>query len=413
MITDYIKAPKTVAKLRGVRGGEYFDDFTEHLASKAFVPPTICKILHGTYVFLRWAEAAHVRVDALDEVAVQKHRRHLQAIGRPWRYGPNGIYGRVLSLVGGEHFIRFLVGRGIAKRAEMKDHPLLDEFSRWMQDQRGAKPSTVENCLRVVLRSMMLALGEPPMRYDAHHLRAFLTMHARRYSRGSVGTIVSAVRVFLRFLVATERCPPGIDAALPKVARWRLASVPQHVDPADVEAILTVCDLSTRMGIRNYAILLLLARLGLRPDDAHGLNLADLDWQRARIRVAGKNRREEWLPLTQEVGDAIRRYIESARPPSSVPQVFLTMRAPRRPLGRVGVGKVAARAIKQSGIKAPRRNAYLLRHSAAVGMLKRGLTLNQIGAILRHKSISTTAQYAKVDDDLLRGIALPWPETRS
>jgi site-specific recombinase XerD len=156
-------------------------------------------------------------------------------------------------------------------------------------------------------------------------------------------------------------------------------------------------------------MLLLLARLGLRAGDVVGLRLGDLEWKQGRLRVAGKGRRETRLPLPQDVGDAILGYLEIERPAAATDHVFLTARTLIRSIGSSGLHDVVARAIERAGVESPSRGTHILRHSLATRLLREGATLDAIGALLRHRDVSTTALYAKVDIGLLRQVSQPWP----
>jgi integrase len=216
--------------------------------------------------------------------------------------------------------------------------------------------------------------------------------------------------MFVRFLLARQACPDGLQYAIPRVAGWGQAALPRSL-PADALAqVLAACDPSPPLGARDRAVLLLLARLGLRAADVAGLRLADLDWAHGRLRVAGKNRRETWLPLPQEVGDALLHYLRTARPGVAHAGVFLITRAPYTPILSRQVSATAARGIRRGGIPSPSFGAHIFRHAAATQWVRDGLSLQTIGTLLRHADVDTTAIYAKVDVNLLRQIALPWPE---
>ena len=190
--------------------------------------------------------------------------------------------------------------------------------------------------------------------------------------------------------------------------------MPRYLPSSDVERIIEACNPSTLVGARDRAILLLLSRLALRAGDIVVLQLTDINWDEASLRFVGKGRREAQLPLSQEVGDAILTYLQLRGTRPGVDALFLSTRAPMdRPLSSVTVSAIVARAIKRAGVATPSRGAHLLRHSAATEMLRQGMSLDGIGAILRHRSVETTAHYAKVDLALLREVALPWPEETS
>ena len=160
-------------------------------------------------------------------------------------------------------------------------------------------------------------------------------------------------------------------------------------------------------------MLLLLARLGLRASEVAQLKFADIDWCNGGIRGCGKNRRQETLPLPQDVGNAILLYVSKGRPSLQAPEVFTTVLAPLHPLTRAAVTHIVRSALRRAGIKATINGAHVLRHSAATTMLRQGASLAGVGAVLRHRSPTTTAHYAKVDFGLLSEIAQPWPEVPS
>lgn len=185
--------------------------------------------------------------------------------------------------------------------------------------------------------------------------------------------------------------------------------MPKYLPAGDVEDLINSCD-QTHLGIRDRAILLLLARLGLRASEVSGLKFSSIIWSDAALLVTGKNRCETRLPLPQDVGEAILSYLKCARPQASSDYVFMTVVAPWTPITRQVVGRAVVRAIRRTGISAPKHGSHLLRHSAATNMLREGMSLPAIGVLLRHASIETTTVYAKVDINLLKEVAMPWPE---
>ena len=218
--------------------------------------------------------------------------------------------------------------------------------------------------------------------------------------------------MFLRYLIAQGKCPAVLEAAIPRVAHWRLSSLPRYLRSEDIERIIASCNCTTAVGRRNRAILLLLARLALRAGDIAQLDLKDIDWEQAWIHVSGKSRRQTRLPLTQEVGDALAAYLQDGRPLVRIDKLFISSFAPYRPLGtRCTVSAIVARALRRAGVTRPSRGAaHLLRHSKASSMLRQGKSLQEIADLLRHRSIQTTEIYAKVDVTTLGTIAQPWPE---
>jgi len=220
--------------------------------------------------------------------------------------------------------------------------------------------------------------------------------------------------MFLRFLIANGMCSAELDASIPVLAHWRLSSLPRYLQPDEVERVIASCDPATPVGKRDRAILLLLARLGLRAGDIVQLRMGDLDWKEAWIAVSGKGRRQTRLPLTQEVGDAIATYLRDARPQTNSDTAFIRSRAPFRAFAsHSAVSVIVAQAMRRAGVSCPSGGAaHVLRHSAASSMLRQGASLQEIARILRHRSIETTQIYAKVDVVALRQIAQPWPEVK-
>jgi site-specific recombinase XerD len=200
-------------------------------------------------------------------------------------------------------------------------------------------------------------------------------------------------------------------AAIPGVAHWRLSSLPRYLQPEEVERVIAACDPVSPVGRRDRAIVLLLARLGLRAGDIVQLRLADINWQGAWIQVSGKSRRQTQLPLTQEVGDALAAYLQDGRPDTDANTVFVCSHAPFRAFGsHCAVSLIVSRAFQRAGIIRPSRGAaHLLRHSLATALLRQGASLQDIADVLRHRSITTTQIYAKVDVTALQEIAQPWP----
>ena len=217
--------------------------------------------------------------------------------------------------------------------------------------------------------------------------------------------------MYLRFLGSNGLCHPELVHAVPTIPRLRGESLPRHVGQDDIERIIATGDATTPMGIRDRAVVLLLARLALRAGEVSGLTLDDIDWDRAVIRVSGKSRRQAELPLPQDVGNALRDYILEARPRIDERKVFLRCRAPYRPLACTSIStSIVGRAIERAGIRGVGpASSHLFRRSAAMNLLRDGAPLEAIGTLLRHRSPDTTAIYARVDVRMLRELVQPRP----
>jgi len=340
-----------------------------------------------------------------------KHLRRCRC-GRYARTKPVDI------LTGARLFLRHLQGVNDptirATEPVVPDPSLLQAFCDWMREYRGTSERTLYN-YGLPLRELLHRIGEDPTKLDAHLLRNFVLDQSRSTGWAAAKRCTTALRMFLRFLIAEGRCRAGLLGAIPTLAHWRLSALPRYLPPQDVERLIGCCDLSSPVGKRDRAILLLLARLGLRAGDIVQLRLQDIDWKEAWVRVSGKSHHQTRLPLTQEVGEALVTYLQQARPRAQSDAVFLRSRAPFRALrSHAAVSVLVARAMRRAGVERPGRGAaHLLRHSVASSMLRQGASLQDISALLRHRCIETTQIYAKVDVTALHQIAQPWPEVAS
>lgn len=287
-------------------------------------------------------------------------------------------------------------------------------FREWISRHRGLSDRTIDRYERMVSK-MLPRLGVEPANYDAALVRRVVLNQVRGLSPAYAKTFLSALRAFLRFLATEERCRPHLDRAVPTIPQWTLSSLPRYLEPEAVERLIGSCDKGKLHGVRDRAILLLLARLGLRASDIVDMRLCDIDWPSGALVVRGKSRRETRLPLPQDAGDALLQYVVDARPDAETDRVFLCANAPIRPLAQSStVSGIVRLALCRAGIDdAPSRGAHLLRHSAAVSMLRSGVTIDTISTILRHRSSDMTAYYAKVDTALLERVTQPWPEDGS
>lgn len=226
-------------------------------------------------------------------------------------------------------------------------------------------------------------------------------------SVGSAKFVVCGLRSLLRYLYVVGLIDTELAAAVPTVANRRQVGVPAVLGPGEVARLLAGCDRSTAVGLRDYAVLCLLARLGLRAGEVARLRLADIDWRAGEIVVRGKGPRTERLPLPSDVGEAVARWLKGGRPRCDLPVVITRVRAPHGSLTPSGVSNIVASACRRARL--PIVHAHRLRHTAATRMLQAGASLSEVGQVLGHTSVSTTAIYGKVDYDRLVTLAQPWP----
>jgi site-specific recombinase XerD len=284
---------------------------------------------------------------------------------------------------------------------------LLDRYRAHLTDERGLSNGVVHWYGTIAGRFLKGCKRRADFRrLSADGVREFLRNEARGYSSGQAGYVATALRSLLRFLYSERLTPTSLVGAVPSISGWRGASLPQGVTADVVRKLLRGCDRRTIIGRRDHAILLLLARLGLRAGEVARLELGALDWRAGEVVVHGKGKSLSRLPLPHDVGQALSAYLRR-RPRADSRAVFLRSRAPLQPLTQTGITHVVADASKRAGVA--RVSPHKLRHTLATEMLRRGATLAQIAQVLRHRSVTTTALYAKVDRTALRRLAQPWP----
>ena len=289
---------------------------------------------------------------------------------------------------------------------------LLQRYRLWLVNERGLADRTIGRYIGTARRVLSEECGKNGAGagvgcLTGSEVTAFLLRECTRVSPGSAKGVVAELRSLLRFLYLEGLTPTPLAAAVPPVAGWRDTRLPATVSAADVAALVDSCNRSEPVGQRDYAILVLLARLGLRSAEVAGLRTGDLDWRHGEMLIRGKGRRDDRLPLPHDVGEALVAYLVSARPTVSYQNVFLTVLAPLRPMHPTTISRVVLSACSRAGL--PRVRAHRLRHAMASSMLAQGADLTEIGQVLRHRDLATTAVYAKVDHATLRTVAPAWP----
>lgn len=302
--------------------------------------------------------------------------------------------------------------------------PLVDEsplgqlqrdYAQYLTTERGLAPVTVSDYVDVLRGFLTDRFGNGPLELgtlDVSTITTFVIRRAHTMSPRYAQRMVTALRSICRFLRQRGAIDRDLAAGLLSVSDWRLATIPKYLQPEEVERVLQTCNRQTGVGRRNHAILLLLARLGLRAGEIIALELDDIRWRAGEILVRSSKRLpQDKLPLLAEVGDALATYLRRDRPPHVTRRVFLCMRAPRRGFAHPStVSTIVQRALAQAGLSPALKGAHLFRHSLATRMLRQGASLPEIGLVLRHRTVQTTEIYAKVDLVGLRALAQPWPE---
>jgi site-specific recombinase XerD len=414
MFEKFFVSASRIKELRGSPCGPFLNLFAEELFRAGYAEITARRHIRAAEHLLYWSGSDGISISDLTETIVERFDHHLNECQCP-HYGHTSRLG---LLNGVRLFLKCLQNAGVITTAveqPTSQHPILfTTFCEWMRKQRGTCDATLYN-YSLSICDLLKRLGDDPGRLEAKCLRQFVLEKSQQCGWAAAKKCTTALRMFLRFLIAEGKCSAELYAAVPVLAHWRLSSLPRYLQEEEVERTISSCDPDSPVGSRDRAILLLLARLGLRAGDILKLRLNDIDWEKAVIRLSGKERREVELPLTQEIGWALVAYLQKSRPQTDTDVLFIRSRAPFCAFAsHCAVSVIVKQAMCRAGVTCPSRGAaHVLRHSVATSMLRQGASLQDIADILRHRSIETTQIYAKVDVNTLRQIALPWPEVQS
>ena len=385
------------------RMGPFIDGYRAWLAGRGYAPGTVINMLAMAGDLGRWMDARDFAASDLDRVVVAEFRDAMRTAGMRNVPGAHGL----------DRLLQYLEHEGVRAASAVPATPveeLVQRYRRWLVGDRGLAEATVERYVK--LARLFLTQRSTELVHSVENLTgtdivAFLLQESDRLSVGSVKGRVAELRSLLKFLYLQGLTPRPLATVVPPVAGWRDTGVPKAIPAADVQLLLGGCDRSDPIGVRDFAMLMLVARLGLRSAEVARLQLGDIDWRAGQIILRGKASRQEGMPLPVDVGEALTAYLTQARPSTRIRQVFLAAKAPMRPIPPGLVSDVTHRACDRAGL--PRIGAHRLRHSLATEMLRRGATIVEVSQVLRHRDLATTAIYAKVDYAALRAVARPWP----
>ena len=379
----------------------FADGFRVDLIERGYSPWRTQEQLYLLAHVSRWMEAEGLEFAGLTPARLERYF--------VWRRREG--YRKSLSPLSLRRLLGYLDGLGVLPADEAVLSPvdgLLVEFRRYLLQERGVAPRTVglyEPVARLFLSGRAEPLADDLARLSGGEVNTFVLREARRRPARSA-EMVSALRALLRFLYAQGVIAEPLAASVPSVA-CRREDLPRGIAAGQVRLLLDSCDRCTPVGRRDYAIVLLLSRLGLRCGEVAGLDLEDVDWRASELVVRGKGSRIDRLPLPADAGEAVADYLRHGRPRGFGRAVFLHAHAPLTRVSPGNVSDVVKRACKRAGIA--RVGAHRLRHTVASELLSRGAGLVEIGQLLRHQDLRTTAVYAKVDRQALSRLALPWP----
>jgi site-specific recombinase XerD len=317
------------------------------------------------------------------------------------------------------HLLEFLRSGGVIPSEKISPPPLTpaercaQEYAQYLREARGLAKATLVNYVPLIRGFLIDRFGDGIVklsRLSARDVVRFVQRQAPHLHLKRAKLLTTSLRSFLRYARYCGEVTLDLAAAVPVVANWSMTSIPRAIGADLVRQLLTSIDRSTAIGRRDYAVVILLARLGLRSGEVAGLELDDIDWKAGEVSVRGKCGQRTALPLPTDVGKAIADYLRHGRPRSTSRRVFLRSKAPIRGfLGQCAIGSIIRHRLLRAGIQAPTTGAHQFRHALASQMLRHGASLTEIGEVLRHQNPQTTTIYAKVDIKALRTLALPWP----
>jgi integrase/recombinase XerD len=387
--------------LAGFAGG-----FEERLVGVGYRPGGVATQLRLMRQLDRWLADAGLSAGDLTAARVEQFLAGCRTRGQR----------RVPTLASATALLAYLIELGVIDAASppavTAHDQLLADYRRYLLGERGLTTATVLRYQRFAKRFLAQRASRTGETLGCEgltsaELNEYLLTTSARLVVESAKREAADLRALLQFLYLRQFIDTDLAGALPPVAAWRGTRLPRGLSTADVEAVLNSCDRSSSSGRRDYAVLCLLARLGLRCGEIAALQLGDIDWRRGEIAVRGKARRRDRLPLPVEVGEALAAYLRADRPRCAYRQVILTLYPPPRPIHPSSITNVVRRACRRAGV--PEVGGHRLRHALATEMLDRGANLIEIAQVLRHSDLGTTSDYAKIDRAALQAVVQPWP----
>jgi site-specific recombinase XerD len=408
MLENFLTDPAAIERRRSGLLGSHLDSFVATSSKLGYTRSTIRHRLWLLGDLERWLKRKGLALVDLQERVMEQFLERQRSIGHF-----NSGDARIM-----QHFLEHLRDNAAIQpfRPSIDVTPLTmleKRYKNYLRKERGLSPGTIAGYWFLLRQFLVERFGEGPIclrKLMPDDISNFVLWYARSGSRAVPKALTPALRSFFRFLFQRGETEHDLTGAVPTVARRRLAEVPKYLESNDVERVIQSCDRLTSVGCRDYAILLLLARLGLRAGEVIALELDDINWRAGVLTVRGKGHYHDQLPLPCDVGEAIAAYLRQSRPSCTTRRVFVRTRAPHRSFANSSTLSAIVRyALKRAGLNPYLKGSHLLRHSLATGMLRRGASMAEISQILRHRSPNSTEIYAKVDVESLRSLALSWP----
>jgi integrase/recombinase XerD len=383
--------------------------FAQSQSVQGYARHSICQQVRLAAGFSHWLEQQGI---PLRQVSSDHLSRYLRDRARRDRHCSNDAAAL-------RHVLDFLRHDGVIAAEKVAARPLtpaehcVHAYAQYLRDARALARATIINYVSFIRGFLTDRFGTRPVKLvclKAGDIVRFVQRQAPHLHLKRAKLLTTALRSFLRYARYRGDVVLDLAAAVPIVANWSMPSIPRAIPSNQIRQLLASIDRRTAIGRRDYAIVLLLARLGLRSGEVAFLELEDIDWDAGQVSVRGKLDQRTALPLPAEVGAAIAAYLRDGRPRSTSRRVFLRSKAPIRGfLSSCGIGSIIRHALHRTGMQTPTKGAHQFRHALATQMLRHGASLTEIGEVLRHRNPQTTTIYAKVHLQALRMLALPWP----
>jgi len=406
---DYLSRSYLFRRLRCGPDKQLVELYAACLVKDGFGRRTMWRSLNLLGNLIGWIASIGSKPSDLDERMVEQYLRCRRG-KQSTRNGEQAAVRRLLSVLRRAG----TVAAAAAPPPLTSHEQIVEAFSHYLQNERGLAPKSIVCRLHIIrrfLREVCSAGAGDLSRIRQKDVTSYVERHARDWSAASGKAMCCFLRTFLRYLHHMGLNPLALASCVPSVRGWRLASLPTYLSPIQVQMVLDSCDQATAMGQRDYAILMMLAKLGMRAGEVATLTLDDIDWRSSEMLVRAKGRERVKMPIPPDVGAAVVTYLRHGRPKSSCRRLFLRTQAPHIGFACSGaITMIARAALARAGIRGcARQGAHIFRHSLASELLRSGATLSEIGQLLRHQRHDTTRIYAKVDIETLRTLSLSWP----
>jgi len=412
MLEDIYNSQSTIYQLRNGALGNYIDDFTSYFLNQGYSPRQAVSRLGIISKLNVWLSNQRIPLNRFSDEQINRfiiYRKTM--ISNFYRRGD----GKLLSL-----FITFLRNEGVIPQKETQVSERQDieifiqQYANFLKDEKGLSDVTIKRNCCIIDKFLLTRFDKQVLCFNQlkqKDLLNYIIQCHQHYSTKTMQVIISGLRSMLQYLVMTGEIKQGLAQGIPSIACSRAAHLPDFLTHTEVKQLLTSCNRQTAVGSRNYAILLLLIRLGLRASEVINLSLDDIDWHYGVVQIDGKGGKQRTLPLPKDNGEALVDYLKNWRPSCAYRQLFIRNRAPLQPLHNASnISSIVRRALIKSRLSPKIYGAHLLRYTAATESLSQGATLHEIADLLGHSSEDTTALYIKIDVTRLKELALPWPQ---